>query len=91
MSADDGHWAAWQESLDLAAAVKELMLTGLRKIVGVGIATLRDVLGEDALTHYPRLGQLEAAGLIAGDGESIRLTHDGLLVADSVIESLVID
>jgi oxygen-independent coproporphyrinogen-3 oxidase len=91
MSADDGHWAAWQESLDLAAAVKELMLTGLRKIDGVGIATLRDVLGEDALTHYPRLGQLEAAGLIAGDGESIRLTHDGLLVADSVIESLVID
>ena len=90
MSADDGCWAAWEESLDLAAAVKELMLTGLRRIDGVAIASLHEVLGADALTHYPRLGQLEAAGLLAIGGDSIRLTHDGLLVADSVIESLVI-
>jgi len=91
MGASDGAWIAWQESLDLEATVKEVMFTGLRRSEGVSMALLVDVLGPDALSHYPRLVELRNAGLVATDRDAIRLTHAGLLVADSVIESLVID
>ena len=90
MGAADGAWHAWEETLDRGAAVKELMLTGLRQIAGVSVRTLRDVLGADALSHYPRIRELEDAGLLASGDNCIRLTHEGLLVADSVIESLVV-
>lgn len=89
MGARDGEWHAWQETIDTHAAIKELMLAGLRRIDGVEIATLRDVLGPDALSFYPRLDTLEANGLLVSDEKHIQLTREGLLVADSVIESLV--
>lgn len=89
MSAADGNWQAWQETIDLDAAVKEIMFTGLRRIEGVDLEMLNEVLGPDALSHYPRASELEKAGLLEIDERHVCLTREGLLVADSVVESLV--
>jgi oxygen-independent coproporphyrinogen-3 oxidase len=90
MGAAPGEHAAWVETIDRDAAVKELILTGLRQIEGIELRLLQNVLGPHALAEYPRLQQLESAGLLDTTDTHIRLTAEGVLVADSVIETLVL-
>ena len=76
---------AEREKLSSEARARELLVFGLRRIEGV---TRRDFArrtghGIDELVAAP-LRKFVEIGLLADDGERIRLTRDGLFVSDAI-------
>jgi oxygen-independent coproporphyrinogen-3 oxidase len=68
----------------------ETVGTQLRRAAGIGRARFREQTGfglDELLGRH--LAGLVANGLLADDGESVRLTRRGLCVADGVIEELM--
>jgi oxygen-independent coproporphyrinogen-3 oxidase len=76
---------AEREELSTEARARELLVFGLRRIDGVSRREFRDRsrFECDDLVAGP-LKKFVDLGLLADDGERIRLTRDGLIVSDAI-------
>lgn len=84
--ARDGEAAAESERLDPRGALGETIMLGLRLDEGVGLADLRARTGIDPRALFdPLFRRLEAAGLVTVDRDRLRLTEEGIPVADAII------
>lgn len=73
------------ERLEGRAALGEAIMLGLRTTKGVSRQELRDQFGVDVLDEWPDLiRRLVSAGLMAHDGDRLRLTDAGMLVQNAV-------
>ena len=80
------HAPAVDEAIDAATAMAETMMLGLRLAEGVAHAAFRARHGADLATVYgPQLAELASLGLLVDDGEAVRLTRRGRLVANEVV------
>jgi len=87
--ARNGHGLVTEEPLAPEARAREALLMGLRLAEGVDLARVRRVTGlaveaivdDDAITSLP--------GLIALDGERLRVTEAGILLLDSILPRVV--
>ncbi|NPB10002.1 MAG: radical SAM family heme chaperone HemW [Thermodesulfobacteria bacterium] len=79
-----------EEELDSEALFREAVVLGLRLREGVLRRELRERFGFDLAQYYAReIPFLEARGLVHWDGERLRLTARGLLLANVVFRELV--
>lgn len=79
-----------EETLDADTLMCEYVLLGLRTDSGVDLTRLRERYGyrmSDA--GWNLLVEMERAGKLSVEGERIRLTLDGMLVADSITSMLL--
>ena len=76
---------AERESLAPEGRAREILVFGLRRMEGVGRGDFARATGFeiDALVGEP-LRKFVALGLLADDGEQIRLTREGLFVSDAL-------
>jgi oxygen-independent coproporphyrinogen-3 oxidase len=76
---------AEREQLDPEDRARELLVFGLRRIEGIDRRwfAARTGFDLDALASEP-LGKHVALGLLADDGERVRLTREGLFVSDAI-------
>ncbi|HTD36902.1 MAG TPA: radical SAM family heme chaperone HemW, partial [Candidatus Limnocylindrales bacterium] len=73
------------ERLEGAARVGEAIMLALRTAEGVDLARFRERYGIDVRARYEQVvGELVAAGMLAADGERVRLTERGRFVANDV-------
>jgi len=78
------------ECLPLAARFRESVVMGLRMIQGVSFARLQRQFGLTPPGYYGKiLEDLQRQGLVAVTHDSLRLTEDGLPVANQVLAQLV--
>jgi len=79
-----------REELAPEARARELLVFGMRRMEGVSRADFsqRTGLEVDDLIASP-LGKFVALGLLADDGERIRLTREGLFVGDAIWPELL--
>jgi oxygen-independent coproporphyrinogen-3 oxidase len=81
---------AEQEELDPAASARERLVFGLRRLEGVEAASFASETGFDVRELAGReLERLAEAGLIAWNRKRVRLTHQGLLLADTVCSVII--
>lgn len=67
------------------ASFGEQVMLGLRRLEGIDLAAFRSRLGPDLTqTYAAEIARLVEAGLIELTGERLRLTEEGLLLADAV-------
>jgi len=78
-----------REEGDLRKAAGEFMFSGLRLIDGIGLDTFAARFGKSARELYPQISGWLSEGLMESDGERIRLTHRGLMVANSIFVHFV--
>jgi oxygen-independent coproporphyrinogen-3 oxidase len=81
---------AEREQLSPEARARELLVLGLRRIEGVARSAFRQRSGYevDELAAKP-LRKFVSLGLLADDGERIRLSRDGLFVSDALWPELL--
>jgi putative oxygen-independent coproporphyrinogen III oxidase len=87
---EPGRRISWRETLDPTALQFEFFYLGLRRTVqGVSRAEYERLFGESFSEGTTRsLQELAEEGFVAFDGDIVRLTADGVAVADSVFERL---
>lgn len=79
-----------EERLDPEAAFRETVVMGLRMLAGVSVKILRQRFGLDLAAYYgPTLDRLIGQGLLILEGDHLRLSPQGLLVANRVMAELV--
>jgi oxygen-independent coproporphyrinogen-3 oxidase len=75
-----------------AQALEEALFLGLRLTRGVDLASLTGEFGGAAtVAHVPAIRECEDAGLIARDGDMIRLTSRGRLLSNEVFSRFIVD
>ena len=81
---------AERENLDDEQRARERLIFGLRRLAGVDRQTFENNTGFeiDTLAEKP-LAQFVELGLLADNGQRIRLTREGLLVSDSLWPDLL--
>lgn len=81
---------AEREQLDAEQRAREQLIFGLRRIEGIDRTTFQTRTGYevDSLVGE-NLAEFVAAGLLADEGGTIRLTREGLLVSDSLWPELL--
>jgi oxygen-independent coproporphyrinogen-3 oxidase len=81
---------AEREELSSEAGARELLVFGLRRMEGVSRQQFRRRTGieVDELVNGP-LQKFVAMGLLADDGEWVRLTREGLFVSDAIWPELL--
>lgn len=73
------------------AAFEESLFLGLRLIEGVRLSTLRDAFGEAIVVNVmPGVAEACEAGLLAMDGDHLRLTARGRMASNEVFSRLLI-
>lgn len=88
----DAGQSVWltEEQLDPEAAFRETVIMGLRLIGGVSRQGLRQRFAIDLATYYgPTLDRLIDQGLLILQGDQLRLTAQGLALANHVMAELV--
>ncbi|HZO92051.1 MAG TPA: radical SAM family heme chaperone HemW [Chthonomonadaceae bacterium] len=74
------------ECLDIAGALGETMMLGLRMREGLPLQRLRDRFGIEPRTYFAaQIEKLTARGLLVLEEDTLRLTHRGLLLANDVL------
>ena len=80
------------ERLEGAAQAGEAIMLALRTAEGVDLARFRERYGIDVHERYRKVvGDLVAAGVLAGDGARLRLTERGRFVANDVCGAFLAD
>jgi oxygen-independent coproporphyrinogen-3 oxidase len=80
------------ECLDAAGALGETMMLGLRMRDGLPLERLRTRFGVDPLAYFaPQIAQFTARGLLVLADDTLRLTHQGLLLANEVCGAFLPD
>ncbi|MBB3695135.1 radical SAM family heme chaperone HemW [Sphingomonas sp. BK580] len=87
--ARNGHGLITEEPLAPEARAREALLMGLRLAEGVDLARVARVTGLaiEAIVDADAIGALP--GLIARDGERLRVTEAGILLLDSILPRVV--
>ena len=88
MSATAGDWAASQDRLDREAAMSEFILLGLRLLDGFAEDGFAATFGCSLVEAAPATAQLTIDGFVEREDGRIRLSRNGLMLADSVITNL---
>jgi oxygen-independent coproporphyrinogen-3 oxidase len=78
-----------REQTDLPKAAGEFMFSGLRLIDGIDLDAFSARFGKSALELYPQIGGWLNEGFMERDGNRLRLTRRGLLVANSIFVHFV--
>lgn len=79
-----------EERLDPEAAFRETVVMGLRMLAGVSVKRLRQRFGLDLTVYYgPTLDRLIGQGLLILQGNHLRLSPQGLPLANRVMAELV--
>ncbi len=78
------------ESLTAEQALRERLVFGLRRLIGVDLAQLSAIWGSDCESLFqPTLDEYLARGWLTRSGNHIRLTRVGLMISDSLWPSLL--
>lgn len=84
--------AELSEALDMPTRLREALMLGLRLRDGIDRLALRRRFGADAVDALePRVRDLTSRGLLERTETAVRLTHRGLMLADTVIVELMAD
>jgi putative oxygen-independent coproporphyrinogen III oxidase len=91
--ARNGHGIEIEDALSPSARRAEALLMGLRLAEGIDLARIAALLGEavDDVVDARAAATLEAEGLIAREGTTLRATEPGMLVLNAIIAALVPD
>jgi oxygen-independent coproporphyrinogen-3 oxidase len=90
--ARNGHGAQSEDVLAPADRAKEALLMGLRLREGIDLARVAG-LGEApvaALVDERAIGRLAAQGLVARDGDHLRVREAGMLLLDAILPEIVL-
>lgn len=85
----EGSATTGEEKIDLQKAAGEFMFMGLRMLQGISVNEFSGRFGKTPKGLYPRIGDLLEEGLMEEEAGKLRLTHSGLLVANSVFVTFV--
>ena len=78
------------ECLDKAGTLGETLMLGLRLRDGLPMQRIRDRFGIEPLDYFaPQIAQLSERGLLERQGDILRLTHNGLLLANDVLSEFL--
>jgi oxygen-independent coproporphyrinogen III oxidase len=77
------------EESDLTRAAGEHMFSGLRLTEGVSLKAFSARFGNNMLEFYPAISDWISEGLMERHGDRLRLTHRGLMVANSIFVHFV--
>ncbi len=77
------------EETDLTTAAGEYMFAGLRLIAGISLKDFTARFGKSILELYPAISNWVGEGLMDTDGNWLRLTRRGMLVANSIFVHFV--
>ena len=88
MSAAAGDRVDKRELVGRESAVSEFVMLGLRLTAGISRPGFEATFGGDVAQILPELSGLVGAGLLDCDEESVRLSAEGMLLADTVITRL---
>ena len=84
-----GQAVADAEESDLKRAAGEYMFSGLRLVEGICLDAFATRFGKSAAEFYPQISEWVGAGLMAIESNRLRLTHRGILVANSIFVHFV--
>jgi oxygen-independent coproporphyrinogen-3 oxidase len=88
--AEGADLAVESECLDADGTLGETMMLGLRLRDGLPLQRLRDRFGVDPLVRYAaEIDRLAARGLLTREGDALRLTHRGLLLANDALSEFL--
>lgn len=80
------------ERLEPEETLGETMMLGLRLRDGVPLRQIRDRFGIEPLTRFaPQIARLTEHGLLLLEDDTLRLTHRGLLLANTVLSEFLPD
>jgi oxygen-independent coproporphyrinogen III oxidase len=80
------------EELGLEGALGETMMLGLRLLDGIVLSDIRARFGIEPLDVFaPQIASLSGRGLVALEHDRLRLTHAGLLLANTVLAEFLPD
>lgn len=89
-ASSSGNTSSWTDTVNLENLFFEFFFLGLRKIAGVSKADFRRKFNFSVDELYPvTLQMLSEQGLIINETDNIRLSENGIFLADSVVESFV--
>ena len=84
-----GNAVSEREETDLQKAAGEFMFSGLRLIDGISLDAFAARFGKSPLELYPKIAGWVREGLMETDGDRLRLTRHGLLVANSIFVDFI--
>jgi oxygen-independent coproporphyrinogen-3 oxidase len=80
------------ETLEREGTLGETMMLGLRLLDGLPLQRIRDRFRIEPLTHFAmQIARLRTEGLLALENDHLRLTHRGLLLANTVLSEFLPD
>jgi oxygen-independent coproporphyrinogen-3 oxidase len=88
MGADDGAWVDSRELIGRSAAMSEFVMLGLRLIDGFAMSAFQATFDCDFGSAFADYRGLRDGGFLEHSGGNVKLTHEGLMLADSVISRL---
>jgi oxygen-independent coproporphyrinogen-3 oxidase len=88
MDAADGGWADSRELIGRSEAMAEFVMLSLRLREGFSSASFEAMFGVDVTSAFEDYAELRAQGFLETAGGNVRLTSEGLMLADSVISRL---
>jgi len=88
----NGHGMQGETPLDAGDRAREALLMGLRLGEGVDLAAIaaRTGLAEAALVDAEGIARLAAHGLVAREGDRLRVTAQGALLLDAILAEIVL-
>jgi oxygen-independent coproporphyrinogen-3 oxidase len=88
MGAADGAWIDSRELIGRSAAMSEFVMLGLRLIDGFPTSAFQATFDCDVASAFDEYRTLRDGGFLAHANGHVKLTHEGLMLADSVISRL---
>ncbi|MFS0771757.1 radical SAM family heme chaperone HemW [Sphingomonas sp. 1P08PE] len=89
--ARNGHGAQAEDALAPHDRATEALVMGLRLAEGVWLPRVAALAGGTAPVDRPAVDRLSAQGLVALEGERLRVTDAGALLLDAILTQLVAD
>jgi oxygen-independent coproporphyrinogen III oxidase len=86
---ESGNAVTEREETNLAKAAAEFMFSGLRLRDGICLDVFAARFGQTALGFYPQISAWVSEGFMEIDGNRLRLTRRGMMVANSLFVHLV--
>ena len=88
MDAAEGGWADSRELIGRSEAMAEFVMLSLRLREGFSSTAFEAMFGVDVTSAFEDYAELRAQGFLETAGGNVRLTSEGLMLADSVISRL---
>jgi len=88
MDASDGAWTDSRELIGRSAAMSEFVMLGLRLLDGFSTEAFETTFGCDLGATFEDYASLDRDGFLSTDNGRVKLTSEGLMLADSVISRL---